>query len=393
MPDMAAPTTTRRRAARRLTLRTRLTLTYAGLITGSGALLMLLVYLYMRFVPNYTIVGDSDAGFADPGPVVDSGPTGGIAVTRADSFLDNLIVASSLALLAMALFGALVGWLVARRIVRPLSDIGDAARRASEGSLDHRIGLSGPSDEIQDLADTFDQMLASLEGSFAAQRRFTANASHELRSPLATIKTMIDVTLADGSNDVADLRGLLGRISDVNQSNIETVDAMLDLATAEHATVLPEPVEIAELARSVVCDLRDLAASCDVEVEGPSGRAVVFGSPVLIRQAVSNLLRNAIHHNHAGGQVLVTVVATSAAVRLSIVNSGPIMAPADVDSLVEPFTRGSGRTLTRGSGHGLGLAIAAAAVVSSGGRLELAPNTGGGLAAVVELPSFEAYDR
>jgi two-component system sensor histidine kinase VanS len=372
---------------RRLTLRTRLTLSYAGLITGSGAVLITLVYLYMRFVPTYRIV--SDAVLPEAAPSGASGQTDGIAIVKAEDFLNNLIVASTLALLIMTLIGASVGWFVARLIVKPLSDIGDAARRAAEGSLDHRVGLKGPPDEIQGLADTFDQMLASLEHSFAAQRRFTANASHELQSPLATIKTMIDVTRADPSSDLVDLRGLIDRISEVNQSNIETVDAMLDLATAEHATVLPVTVDLGALAQTVVTDLEDDAASFEVEIESPTGRAVAWGDPVLIRLATSNLMRNAIHHNHRGGRASIVVDMSQGRARLTVSNSGPRSASADLAILAEPFTRGAGRTLTRGKGHGLGLAIADAAVQANGGTLELTSNDYGGLTAVIDLPSAE----
>lgn len=389
MDDRTARGVILRGSRRRLTLRTRLTLSYAGLITGSGAILITLVYLYMRFVPSYRIVSDSDPTLDDVAPSGESGRTDGIAVAKSNDFLDNLIVASVLALLVMAVIGAFVGWVVARHIVKPLRDIGDAARRASEGSLDHRVGLTGPPDEIQDLADTFDQMLASLERSFAAQRRFTANASHELQSPLATIKTMIDVTRSTTTNDLAEYRGLIDRISEVNHSNIETVDAMLDLAAAEHAIVVPEPVDLAELARAVATDLRGAADSFEVEVKGPTGRGIAGGSPVLIRQAVSNLVRNAILHNNAGGWVSIAVKASTGRVRLSVANSGPPVTAADRATLVEPFSRGSGRSLTRGSGHGLGLAIAHAAVVANGGSLDLAPRAEGGLTATIDLPSIE----
>lgn len=377
-----------RKARRRLTLRARLTLSYAGLVTGSGAILITLVYLYMRFVPNYRIVGD--AGLPQTPYGATSGRTDGIAVVKADDFLENLIVASILALVVMTVIGATVGWLIARRIVKPLDDIGDAARRATEGSLDHRVGLNGPPDEIQRLADTFDQMLASLEHSFAAQRRFTANASHELQSPLATIKTMIDVTRSNPSPDLADLRGLIDRIDDVNQNNIETVDAMLDLATAEHASVLPEPVDLVALAQTVARDLHDDAATFSVELEIPTGTAIAWGSHVLLRQAVSNLVRNAIHHNRPGGRASIAVVSSPGRVQLTVWNSGPGVESADVDTLLEPFVRGSGRSLTRGRGHGLGLAIADAAVAANGGRLDLAPNADGGLTATLDVPSADA---
>lgn len=379
----------RHRARRRLTIRMRLTLTYAGLITGSGAVLITLVYLYMRFVPSYQIVPDQGATRPEGSSFGRAQPVDAIAIASADDFLENLLLASGVALIVMAVLGGVVGWLVAGRIVRPLGEIGEAARRATEGSLDHRVGLSGPPDEIQNLADTFDQMLASLERSFTAQRRFTANASHELQSPLATIKTMIDVALSDPAPDLAGLRGLVERISEVNQSNIEAVGAMLDLATAENSTVLPEPVDLVLLSQIVVADVRDDAASLHVQLQGPTGRAVAWGSPVLVRQAVSNLLRNAVHHNHAGGYASISVSSSQGRARLAVSNSGPTVAAAELGTLVEPFTRGAGRSLTRGSGHGLGLAIADAAIAANDGTLHLAPNADGGLTATIELPSAD----
>ncbi|MFI7079606.1 sensor histidine kinase [Micromonospora sp. NPDC049903] len=385
--------TDRNGARRRLTLRTRLTLSYAGLITGSGAVLITLVYLYMRFVPSYHIVNDHASTLPEQGSTGASQPTSGIAVATADDFLDNLLIASVLALLVMALIGGIVGWLIARRIVKPLSEIGDAARRATEGSLDHRVGLSGPPDEIQNLADTFDQMLASLERSFAAQRRFAANASHELQSPLATIKTMIDVALSGPAPDVDEFRTVIARIGEVNQSSIETVDALLDLATAEHATVLPEAVDLRAIASEIVANLRGDAARAGVEIAGPDGQAVAWGSRVLVRQAVSNLIRNAIQHNHEGGRVSITCSSTEKHASLTIINSGAVLSPADTHMLTEPFTRGTGRSLTRGRGHGLGLAIARAALEAHSRDLLLAPNAEGGLTVRVELPATSDPDR
>lgn len=372
---------------RRLTIHARLTLSYAGLITGCGAVLIALVYLYMRFVPNYQVVGSVDPATSDD--LVSSGvtqPRGGVSITSADDFLDNLLVASGVALLVLALIGGVVGWIVARRIIKPLSEIGVAARRAAAGSLDHRVGLDGPRDEIRDLADTFDQMLASLQRSFAAQRRFAANASHELQTPLATTKTMIDVTLSDPDADSADLRGLITRIQEVNQGSIETVDALLDLATAEHATVDCEPVDLAALARTVIREVSDEARVAGVRIEGPVGEADALGSAVLIRQAVSNLVRNAIRHNHAGGHASVQVSSSPDRARMTISNGGPMVTADDIGLLTEPFGRARGRSLTRGHGHGLGLAIAAAAIEANGGALILTPHPDGGLTATVELP-------
>lgn len=375
---------------RRLTIRMRLTLSYAGLITGSGAVLITLVYLYMRFVPSYQILPDQGAPRPEDSSFGPAQPTDAIAIASADDFLDNLLIASGVALIVMALLGGIVGWLVAGRIVRPLGEIGDAARRATEGSLDHRVGLSGPPDEIQNLADTFDQMLASLERSFTAQRRFTANASHELQSPLATTKTMIDVALSGPRPDVDELRTLVTRLGEVNQSSIETVNALLDLATAEHATVLPEAIDLRALVYEVVADLREEAASAGIDITESDGQAVARGDRVLVRQAVSNLVRNAIHHNYEGGQVSIALSSTQEHAFLSISNSGVVLSPADTYMLTEPFTRGAGRSVTRGSGHGLGLAIARAAVEAHDGVLALTPNADGGLVVRVALPAGSA---
>ncbi len=393
---MTQPTRAAHPLLRRMTLRTRLTLSYAGLITGSGAILITLVYLYMRFVPSYRIFGGGDGESSEVVETPEVGatqPAESVSIASADDFLDNLLLASILALVLMALVGAGVGWLVARRIVRPLGEIGAVARRASAGSLDHRVGLSGPPDEIQDLADTFDSMLDSLERSFAAQRRFTANASHELQTPLATTKTMIDVVLADPSTDADALRTAVARIREVNQGNIETVEAMLDLATAEHGGAVPERVDLRAVTRTVTSDLRADAERRSVEIEVVPGEAVAWASPVLVRGAVSNVVRNAIAHNHTGGHVRVSVGAGASGVRLTVVNTGAVVDPAEAHTLTEPFVRGAGRSITRGSGHGLGLAIAHAAISANGGALTLEPNGDGGLTVTIDLPAAEAHDQ
>lgn len=381
---MSDERTGRNGVKRRLTIRMRLTLSYSGLITGSGAALITLVYLYMRFVPNYQIVPNDGIPSAEDGAFGPAQTTDGIAINSADDFLENLLVASAIALIVLALLGGLAGWLVAGRIVKPLSEIGSAARRAASGALDHRVGLDGPHDEVQDLANTFDQMLASLERSFATQRRFTANASHELQSPLATIKTMIEVIEPDADADI--YRGLVRRINEVNQSNIETVDALLELATANNAPVDLETFDLAALARTIVQQLSLDAQAAEVALECSGGEATVTGNIVLIRQALSNLARNAIHHNHVGGRASLQVTSTQEHARVTVINSGPVLSSEELGVLTEPFARGGGRGLTRGSGHGLGLAIVSAALEANCGTLELTPNPAGGLTATVDLP-------
>ena len=373
-----------RPARRLLTIRARLTLSYAGLITASGAALTALVYLYMTFVPSYRVVDDAGEPI---GSTLQPTQRGSVSLATAEDFLANLLAGAGFALTLLAVLGGVVGWIVAGRIIRPLAEIGAAARRAADGSLGHRVTLDGPRDEIRDLADTFDGMLDSLESSFAAQRRFTANASHELQSPLATTRTMIEVALADPATDAAELRRLVERIRVVNEGSIETIGALLDLAMAERGVGEVAAVDLGEVARRVADDLASEARRAGVRVEEPVGAATASAIPVLVRQAVSNLLRNAIRHNRAGGWVRVELTTPPGLARLTMTNSGAELSAEEIEVLREPFSRGSGRALTRGAGHGLGLALVDAAVGASGGSLVLSPNPGGGLVAVVELPA------
>ena len=374
---------------KRLTIRARLTLSYAGLITGCGAVLIVLVYLYMRYVPSYQIAPARELNVEEYRSVPAAGrtrPANAIQITSAEDFLDNLLIASAVALVLLAILGGTVGWLMAGRIIRPLAVINAAANRASTGTLDHRIDLDGPDDEIHSLADTFDRMLASLERSFAAHRRFAANASHELRTPLATTKTMIDVALADPDTDRAELRRLAERVGEVNRASVETVDALLDLAAADSGTAARAPVDLTDLAHGVVVDLAAEAAAADVDLTAAGPRCVALGDPVLLRQAVTNLVRNAVRHNVPAGHAAVRVSADDDRACLTVTNTGPPVPRESLDALTEPFVRGAGRTSTRGAGHGLGLAIVAAVTTAHDGTLALHPNPDGGLTVHLDLP-------
>lgn len=376
---------------KRLTIRARLTLSYAGMITGCGAVLIAVVYLYMRFVPSYQIAPayQLHSGQYQPGvggEVTQAEPVDAIEITTVEDFLDNLLIASVIALVLLAVLGGTVGWILAGRIIKPLAVINAAANRASTGTLDHRIGLDGPADEIHDLADTFDRMLASLERSFATHRRFAANASHELRTPLATTKTMIDVVLADPGADRDELRRLAERVGEVNRASVETVDALLDLADADSGTAACEPVDLAALADDVVTDLADEAVAADVGLTAVGPPCVALGDPVLLRQAVTNLVRNAIRHNVPAGHAVVRVSADEGRACVTVTNSGLLVPRESLDALTEPFVRGAGRTVTRGSGHGLGLAIVAAIAAAHDGTLALHPNAEGGLTVHLDVP-------
>ncbi|UFU05450.1 sensor histidine kinase [Ruania halotolerans] len=377
-----------------LTIRTRLCLSYAGLVATCGAVLIALVYLYMRYVPSYNLqvrrVPTTELDQPTPGPASDLGriqPAHPLEIRTVDDVLSNLLVASLIALGVLIILGGILGWLMAGRIIRPLTAINAAANRAASGELDHRLSMAGPQDEIRDLSATFDRMLASLERSFATQQRFAANASHELRSPLTTVKTMIDVTLADPAADSGELRSLAERIRDVNQSNIDTIEALLDLASASNASLTPERVNVSALIEEVARELANEIKEKDLTLTMQTAHAWTRGSPILLRQALSNLLRNAGRHNHRGGQITVRTATRPESLRVTVANTGATIPQEMVDQLTEPFARAHGRSLTRGAGHGLGLAIVTAIASVHDGTLTLEPNPGGGLIAHLDLPT------
>ena len=376
------------RRPRRLSIRVRLTLTYAGLVTAAGAVLIALVYFYTRYVTLSIEIG---------GPVGDTAavPASQTSeVTQVDTNLFDLlssIMRSAVGALALlVVLSGTVGWILAGRMLQPLSSMNEAAKRAASGDLSQRLALSGPRDEIHDLADTFDNMLASLERSFSVHRRFAANASHELRTPLATTQTMIDVALSDPQASAEELRTVLTRVLETNRANRETIDALLDLADAQSGKLARENVDMEATVRDALSIIAPEVAERDLHVSSHLRSIQVPGDPILLRQSVSNLLRNAARYNVHGGRITVSMTRLDDAVRLTICNDGPVVPADKLDSLREPFVRGEGRGRTRGSGHGLGLAIVTAVATAHGGELHLSANPTGGLTVVLELPRGEA---
>ena len=202
----------------------------------------------------------------------------------------------SLALLAV--IGLAGGWLLAGWILRPLQDINAAARIAAGGRLDHRINLTGRSDEFKELADNFDDMLARLDVAFAMQERFVANASHELRTPLAVTATMLDVARADPEQDSE----LLRRLQVTNARSVGLLEALLGLADANAVSATFAPVDLAEITREALAE----AEPGDVAIEAELAPATVIGDRALLTQVVANLVQNAIRHGYTNARVTTT---------------------------------------------------------------------------------------
>ncbi|HYC81759.1 MAG TPA: HAMP domain-containing sensor histidine kinase [Solirubrobacterales bacterium] len=366
----------------RWTVRLRLTLLYGGLFIVSGALLLAITYFLFRRNSGPSLIVPTgidltpqmrhsiEAKFAD-------------ITASHDSEMDQLLVQSGIALAIMTVVSIGLGWLVAGRVLRPLRAMTATTRQISERNLHQRLALAGPRDELRNLADTIDGLLARLEAHVAEQQRFAANASHELRTPLALTQTLLDVARADPSRDNGEL---VERLSAVNSRAIDLTEAMLLLSRTDQRSFSREPVDLSLLAEEATETLLPLAEKHGVTIEAAAEPATTNGSRALLLQLTTNLVHNAIVHNlPAHGTVWVKTGIRSSGAVLTVENTGEKLTPQLVSRLEEPFLRGSERARTDHAGVGLGLAIARSITAAHDGTLTLTSRADGGLGVTVEL--------
>jgi len=285
----------------------------------------------------------------------------------------------------LLVFGLLGGWLLAGRMLAPLTRITDATRVAATGSLSHRIELEGRQDEFRELADSFDTMLARLEAHIAEQQRFAANASHELRTPLAITQTLLDVARSDRSRGDDEL---VERLHAVNTRAIDLTEALLLLSRADQRSFTREHVDLSLVAEEAAETLLPLAEKRSLTIETSGDATPTFGSHALLLQLSTNLVHNAIVHNlPEPGTVWVTTAVHPRSAVLTVENTGEKLAPPLVATLAEPFQRGTRRIRADHAGVGLGLAIAKSITQAHDGTLTLARRPDGGLRVTVELPT------
>jgi two-component system sensor histidine kinase VanS len=284
----------------------------------------------------------------------------------------------------LLVFGLLGGWLLAGRMLAPVTQITDATRAAADGSLSHRIRLPGRRDEFRELADSFDTMLARLEAHVAEQQRFAANASHELRTPLAITQTLLDVARNDPNRDDGEL---VDRLRAVNTRAIDLTEALLLLSRADQRSFTQEHVDLSLVAEEATETLLPLAEKRGLNIETSGDTTPATGSQALLLQLTTNLLHNAIVHNlPEQGTVWVTTSAHPERAVLTVENTGENLTPQLVATLAEPFLRGTKRIRTDQAAVGLGLAIVKRITQAHDGTLTLTPRDSGGLRVTVRLP-------
>jgi len=361
-----------------MSVRLKLTLSYTGFLMLAGALMLVAAWVADRY--RLSLIGIDQLL---PASLVDI--LGSLVPGNNSFLLRSFAPAAAIVLAFLLVFGLAGGWLLAGRMLAPLSRIADATRVAATGSLSHRIRLPGRKDEFRELADSFDAMLTRLEALIAEQQRFAANASHELRTPLAIMQTLLDVARSDPDHDTDEL---VERLSAANGRAIDLTEALLLLSRADQRSFARERVDLSLVAEEATETLLPLAEARGLAIETTGDLAPTFGSYALLLQLITNLVHNAIVHNLRGGTIWVTTSVQAGKVMLVVENTGEPLPPHAVSTFVERFHRGSGRTRTDHAGVGLGLAIVRSITQAHDGSLDLTARPGGGLCVIVQLPAL-----
>ncbi|GIM94360.1 sensor histidine kinase [Paractinoplanes toevensis] len=356
-----------------MSVRLKLTLSYAGFLMVAGTLLLAVVWVFLlRYVPDQAML-------IVPG----RNELTGVFPVRS-RLLEVFVPRAAAALAFLLAFGLVGGWILAGRMLAPLSRITGAARAAVAGSLAHRIRLSGRADEFRELADDFDAMLARLEAHIAEQQRFAANASHELRTPLTISRTLLDVARKDPTLDRDEL---IERLHAVNTRAIDLTETLLLLSRGDR--VIRHRVDLSLIAEEAAETLLPLAEQRRITLDVTGGAAPAGGSAELLLRMMTNLVQNAIVHNLPdGGTVTVHTETDGDTSVLRVENTGRRLPLDLVPALTEPFRRGTDRVRTdEHAGVGLGLTIVQSIVRAHDGALALVPRPAGGLLVTVRLPA------
>ena len=388
------------------TARLRLTLLLSVLFLSSGSILLLLNYSLVRyrlqlmpvvlplssgsqFMQGEHIPGTKQGDTLFQIPISSSDVQGELQALQArivTASLRELLLQSGLTLALMAGLVVLLSWLIAGRVLRPVQSITALARRLSEEQLHERIGLQGPHDELKELADTFDNMLARLERAFALQGRFAASASHELRTPLTIMRTEVDITLADPQASVAELRAMGEIIRGAVERSERLIDGLLMLARSEQSLQGRTQVDLAACVHAAIEQIQAEAQAQHLRWEIELQTVYVAGDVALLERLVANLVENAVHHNHRQGWIRLKTWANDGMARLMIENSGPHIAAEQAEALFLPFRRLGGDRIGAARGTGLGLTIARATAEAHNGTLVAHARPDGGLRIELSLP-------
>ncbi|MDA0638934.1 HAMP domain-containing sensor histidine kinase [Nonomuraea sp. MCN248] len=388
----------------RLSLRLRLTVVYGALFLLAGVVLVAVTYLLF----DQELVRIFDEKYGDPGgdrhrfiSIVKDGVMLGpeesrrlLAEQEADlraAATTSLLAQGVVAVGVVACLATALGWVVAGRVLAPLHQVTATARRiaaAPDRGLRERIDLDGPVDEVKELADTFDTMVARLDRSFDGQRRFVANASHELRTPLTLNRALVELAMHRRAAS-PDVRQLGESLLEINARHERLISGLLLLARAEHEVTDRSPVDLADIVAHVVAQTAQEAEQEGIAVYEETFPAPTTGNALLLERLATNLVENGIRHNLRDGTGWVRIATrtvTGGQVTVTVTNTGPTVPPYDVPELFEPFRRLDGERVLTGRSAGLGLSIVRSVARAHGGDVTARPREGGGLVMTATLP-------
>ncbi len=394
---------------RRGRLRTRLAVSYAVLFMLAGTGLLLLTYTLISHVllpspaqtqaisPNLGQLLDTCKMREAPGePAIPEAlvqqcnraalAAGFGPAQQRDRTLRAVRDASLIGLGVLPIAAVALAWLISGRALRPVRSLTDAAREASELRLGRRLALTGPDDELKQLADSFDLMLERLDAAFTSQRRFVANAAHELRTPLTAMRTAIEVTLAKPERTPEQLETMAIRVAWSVQRAEATIEALLTLATSEAGPSAREPIDLATAAEDALDSARAVIAQRGITVDAALEPALARGDRVLLERMVANLIENAVRHNSPDGWVGIRTVQQDGHAIFEVANTGATVPAEQIPVLFEPFARAEQRVNSH-DGVGLGLSIATAIAHAHKATITARPRPGGGLEMSVSVPA------
>jgi signal transduction histidine kinase len=381
----------------RLTARARLALLHTGLVLAAGLALTGLTYVLVRHSLTSgprILVYRGPSGQPTPAPI-DTAAAKALLDQAHHQTLSQLLTQSALALGVVVALAALLGWLMAGQVLRPVRTISATARRLaatdlSTENLSERIPVTTPADELAALAQTINGMLDRIQSGLAerdrllaSQRMFIANAAHELRTPLTIMRTAIDVTL-DGEPDTAELRAMATDVSTAVEHTRRTLDGLLALAHSQSGPTRRDSVDLSAVVAGILDEVEARAAARGVRLRRDLRHAPTPGDPVLLERMAANLIDNAVRYNQPAGEVSVATGTADGHTRLRVANTGARLTAEQARRLWEPFIRGD-HSLDE-NGAGLGLSIVRAVAHAHGGVICAKPRNEGGLLITLTFP-------
>ena len=372
-------------------IRFRYTLLYSAVLFGLAAVVVAAIYLVLLMALRNQPVSAGRGLWCRYGECIRF-----VSLSEFERLVNSQILTKlrnysfgALGVLFVASLG--VGWVVAGRVLRPIGRITSVARDIQATDLSRRIELPGPEDELKQLADTFDAMLARLGAAFAAQRQFTADASHELRNPLAIIRTNVDVALADPHADPDDLRHTMIVVKRASDRMARLVDDLLALARRQEPTLEYEPVDLGVAVTEASDDFVVPAAARQIVLDRAiAPGVVVMGDRDALKRAVANLLDNAVRLAPAGSRIRLATGSEGDRAWIAVADEGPGISPEDQPHVFDRFWRADKARSRADGGSGLGLAIVRQIIESHGGEVRLQSKVGVGSSFVLWLPVTSA---